>query len=74
MYVPIVDYGGDGLSKPSKETPMDNGCPKCALLDFDKLCIDCQLEQADADVLKAMNKRAELEQKKEQIDVSDSVQ
>jgi len=50
---------------------MDNGCPKCALLDFDKLCIDCQLEQADADVLKAMNRRAELEQKKEQENADD---
>ena len=51
---------------------MDNGCKKCALLDFDKLCIDCRLEQAEHDVLKAMNRVEELKRKKEkQNELSD---
>lgn len=44
---------------------MDNGCPKCAVLDFDKLCIDCRLEQADADVCQAISRREKLEKEKE---------
>lgn len=54
---------------------MTNGCPKCDellkkpfQLSFygSNLCLDCQLEQADADVLKAMNRYEELKKKKEQ--------
>jgi len=41
---------------------MDNGCPKCE--EIEGLCIDCQLEQADADVVRAMRIREELEKKK----------
>lgn len=59
---------------------MDNGCPKCekiakeheekygtyyAFPSASTLCLGCQLEQADADVLKAMNRQAELKKKKE---------
>ena len=56
---------------------MDNGCPECEKLAIEKygnhivpfhltgLCLDCQLEQADADVLKAMNRYKELKKKKE---------
>ena len=51
---------------------MDNGCPKCKKL-FDEhiigellqLCIDCRLEQAEHDVLKAMNRVEELKKEKE---------
>ena len=66
VYVPIVDYGGYGLSKTSRETPMDNGCPKCALLDFDKLCIDCRLEQAEHNLLRDMDIVEKLKKEKEQ--------
>ena len=44
---------------------MDNGCPKCEKLAINDLCLDHQLEQADADVLKAMNRYKELKKKKE---------
>ena len=42
---------------------MDNGCPQCERING--LCLDCQLEQADADVAQAMSRREELERKKE---------
>ena len=50
---------------------MTNGCPKCKKL-FDEhvigemlsLCIDCRLEQAEHDVLKAMNIVEELKKEK----------
>ena len=50
---------------------MDNGCPKCKKLTDDyifghtllDICLGCQLEQADSDVLKAMNKVEKLKQK-----------
>ena len=55
---------------------MDNGCPKCKEIweksewkPFDEshlICIDCRLEQAEADVLKAMNRVEELKKEKEQ--------
>ena len=62
---------------------MDNGCPKCEKIardsflgDYgftDELCIDCRLEQAEHDVLKAMNRVEELKRKKEkQNELSDS--
>ena len=35
------------------ESHMGSGCPECE--DIQNLCLGCQLEQADADVLKAMN-------------------
>jgi len=51
---------------------MDNGCPKCKAL-FDghiigeawDLCIDCQIEQAEYDILKAMNRVEELKKERE---------
>ena len=58
-----------------KENPMNNGCPKCAKISGPPkypgdhgICLDCQLEQADADVLQAMNRRAELERKKAKLE------
>jgi hypothetical protein len=40
---------------------MDNGCPKCKKLaedhvigEYFELCLDCQLEQADADLSRDM--------------------
>ena len=42
---------------------MDNGCPQCE--EINGLCLDCQCEQADADVVQAMSRREELERKKE---------
>ena len=44
---------------------MDNGCPICEQLAESEICIDCRLEQADADVVQAMSRREELERKKE---------
>lgn len=55
---------------------MDNGCPKCEELlekcfsesnlePMDVLCLDCQLEQAEATMLQAMNQVEELKKKKE---------
>jgi len=42
---------------------VDNGCPQCEQING--LCLDCQCEQADADVVQAMSRREELERKKE---------
>jgi len=50
---------------------MDNGCPKCALLDFDKLCIDCRFEQAEHNLLRDMDIVEELKKEKEQEHVDD---
>jgi len=50
---------------------MDNGCPKCALLDFDKLCIDCRLEQAEHNLLRDMDIVEELKKEKEQEHADD---
>ncbi len=48
---------------------MDNGCPKCSRLIVNGiamvLCLDCQLEQAEADKLKAMNRVEEIKQEQE---------
>jgi len=44
---------------------MKNGCPICEQLAESEICIDCRLEQADADVVQAMSRREELERKKE---------
>ena len=52
---------------------MDNGCPKCEKLGEYELCLDHRLEQAEHDVLKAMNRVEELKRKKEkQNELSDS--
>ena len=59
---------------------MDNGCPECEKIKGPPrypgdhgLCLDCQLEQAEHDVLKAMNRVEELKRKKEkQNELSDS--
>lgn len=42
---------------------MQNGCPECEKLPGGDICLDCQLEQAEADVLKAMNRVEEIKQK-----------
>jgi hypothetical protein len=55
---------------------MTNGCPKCLKLAIEKygrrnlssyydmvLCLSCQKEQADADLLKAKNRVKEIKQK-----------
>jgi len=54
------------------ESHMGSGCPKCREIYLNRvrgetwgICLDCQLEQADADVLKAMNRYKELKKKKE---------
>lgn len=44
---------------------MKNGCPKCEKLPPDELCLDCQIEQADWEVLSAMNKLERLQRIKE---------
>ena len=41
---------------------MNNGCKQCAKLGSDELCIDCKIEQADADVWRAMNVLERLKQ------------
>ncbi len=41
---------------------MTNGCPKCEKLPMNDMCLKHQLEQADADVLKAMNRVEEIKQ------------
>jgi len=46
---------------------MTNGCEKCAELEFGELCLDCQIEQADSDVCRAMNVLEQLRRKKEQL-------
>ena len=43
------------------ESHIDNDCPECEELGM--LCLAHQLEQADADVLKAMNRVEEIKQK-----------
>ena len=43
------------------ESHMGSGCPKCE--DIQNLCLDCQLEQAESDVLKAMNRVEDIKQK-----------
>ena len=47
---------------------MTNGCNKCAELEFGELCLDCQIEQADSDVCRAMNVLEQLRRKKEQLE------
>ncbi len=47
---------------------MDNGCPKCKLLSFGEICIDCQIEEADSDVCRAMNLLERLRQKKQKLE------
>jgi hypothetical protein len=42
------------------------GCPKCD--EAGEMCIDCQIEQADANVLKAMNRLEELKAKKAEME------
>lgn len=49
---------------------MNNGCPKCEKIKGPPrypgdqgICLGCQLEQADSDVLQAMNRVEELKQK-----------
>ena len=42
---------------------MDNGCPKCEKLGEYDLCLDCQLEQAEATVLQDMNQVERLKKK-----------
>lgn len=44
---------------------MNNGCLKCGILSEFDICLEHQIEQADADVLKAMNRLAELKKEKE---------
>ena len=54
---------------------MDNGCSKCEAIAKEHfgrwgtfgcdLCIDCRIEQAEHDVLKAMNRVEELKKVKE---------
>ena len=51
---------------------MDNGCPKCEELakkyftqygldvPFEPLCLECRLKQAEADLLKAINRVEEI--------------
>jgi len=52
------------------ESHMDSKCPKCE--DIQNLCLDLQLEQADADVLKAMNRVEEIKKKiSEQKNIAD---
>jgi len=46
---------------------MTNGCPQCEHVDEDHLCLDCQIEQADSDVCRAMNVLEQLRRKKEQL-------
>ncbi len=56
----------NGKTKPSKEKPMDNGCPKCEKLGEYELCFDHRLAQAEHDVLRDMNIVEELKKEKEQ--------
>ena len=50
---------------------MDNGCPKCEKLMIYEMCLYCQRDHADADLLKAMNRVEEIKQKiKEKESVS----
>ena len=43
---------------------MDNGCPECEAIGG--LCLDCRIEQADADVSHAMNRLEELQKLKQE--------
>jgi len=75
----MSDYERDTtLSKPSKENPMEgNGCPKCEKLAKEYYgrwgsfaftpCIDCRIEQAEHDVLKAMSIVKGLKQEKAKL-------
>ena len=64
-----------GFTYKNGKMTVDNGCPKCEKLAEeywkrwgtfpDVLCLDCRIEQADADVLKAMNRLEELQKRKE---------
>ena len=52
------------------ESHMGSGCPKCREIYLNRvrgetwgICLDFQLEQADADVLKAMNRVEDIKQK-----------
>ena len=47
---------------------MNNGCPQCEKIEG--LCINCQIEQADSDLLRAMNRLEELKAKKEKNELS----
>ena len=48
---------------------VDNGCIQCAELGgSDELCIDCQIEQADADVNRAMNTLEKLKREKQLLE------
>ena len=47
---------------------MINGCEKCAELEFGELCLDCQIEQADFDVCRAMNELERLRRKKQKLE------
>jgi len=68
------------MMKLLKETPMDNGCPKCEELAKVRFisggvfsgepCIDCRLEQAEHDVLRDMNRVEQLKKEKEQDELS----
>ena len=42
------------------------GCSNCDILPDNELCLDCQIEQADADVARAMRILEELKKEKEQ--------
>ena len=42
---------------------VDNGCPQCEQING--LCLDCQLEQAEHDVLRDMNIVEQLKKEKE---------
>ena len=44
---------------------MDNGCPQCEQING--LCLDCQCEQADADVVQALTRREVLERRRKRM-------
>ncbi len=45
---------------------MINGCEKCAQVEG--LCLDCEIEQADADVCRAMHLLERLQKKKQKLE------
>ena len=47
---------------------MTNGCPQCEHVDEDHLYLDCQIEQADSDVCRAMNELERLRRKKQKLE------
>ena len=53
---------------------MNNGCKQCAKLGSDELCIDCQIEQADADVWRAMNVLEMLKRRKRTLEGLEQLQ